>query len=101
MMDTLRPGFESGAYPAPAIAALYDLARGAEGYAAVARGTRGRIVLTMGEGFTKLIGEETDVLALRRQGVADGMKPLRTAGAIKIAAGATSVDEVLRAAPLA
>ncbi len=50
MMDTLRDGFESGAYPAPAIAASYPLERGAEGYAAVARGTRGRIVLTMHEG---------------------------------------------------
>jgi NADPH2:quinone reductase len=50
MMDALRPGFESGAYPAPSFAALYPLAQGAEGYAAVAHGTRGRIVLTMGEG---------------------------------------------------
>jgi NADPH:quinone reductase-like Zn-dependent oxidoreductase len=48
MMEALRPGFESGAYPAPAIAETYDLARGAEAYAAVARGTRGRVVLTMG-----------------------------------------------------
>lgn len=45
MMDELRPGFESGAYPAPSIAELYPLARGAEAYAAVARGTRGRVVL--------------------------------------------------------
>jgi NADPH:quinone reductase-like Zn-dependent oxidoreductase len=50
MMEVLRPGFEAGTYPAPAIAAAYDLARGAEAYAEVARGTRGRIVLTMGEG---------------------------------------------------
>ena len=50
MMEVLRPGFEAGTYPAPAIASTYDLARGAEAYAEVARGTRGRIVLTMGEG---------------------------------------------------
>lgn len=49
-MEALRPGFEAGTYPAPAIAAVYDLARGAEAYAEVARGTRGRVVLTMGEG---------------------------------------------------
>lgn len=47
LMDTLREGFEAGAFPAPAIAASFPLASGAEGYAAVARGTRGRIVLTM------------------------------------------------------
>ncbi|WP_237213416.1 zinc-binding dehydrogenase, partial [Falsiroseomonas oryziterrae] len=47
LMDALRPGFESGAYPAPVIAQLVPLSRGAEGYAAVARGTRGRIVLDM------------------------------------------------------
>lgn len=47
MMDALRPGFESGAYPAPAIAERHALADGAAGYASVARGTRGRVVLTM------------------------------------------------------
>lgn len=47
LMDTLRPGFETGAFPAPAIAELLPLAQGAAGYAAVARGTRGRIVLAM------------------------------------------------------
>lgn len=50
MMDALRAGFESGAYPAPAIAALHKLSDGAAAYEAVARGTRGRIVLTMAEG---------------------------------------------------
>jgi NADPH:quinone reductase-like Zn-dependent oxidoreductase len=50
MMDTLRPGFESGAFPAPAIATLLPLSRGAEGFAAVGRGTRGRVVLTMQDG---------------------------------------------------
>ena len=47
LMDTLRPGFEAGTYPPPPIAELVPLSRGAEGYAAVARGTRGRIVLDM------------------------------------------------------
>jgi NADPH:quinone reductase len=46
-MDALREGFETGRYPAPAIAARHALADGAAGYAAVAQGTRGRIVLTM------------------------------------------------------
>lgn len=47
LMDALRPGFEAGTYPAPAIAELVPLSRGSEGYAAVARGTRGRVVLDM------------------------------------------------------
>jgi len=47
LMDTLRPGFEAGTYPAPQIAELVPLSRGADGYAAVARGSRGRIVLDM------------------------------------------------------
>jgi NADPH:quinone reductase-like Zn-dependent oxidoreductase len=49
MMEALRPGFEDGTHPPPAIAAAYDLSRGPEAYAEVARGTRGRIVLTMGD----------------------------------------------------
>lgn len=49
MMEALRQGFEDGTHPAPAIAALYDLSRGPEAYADVARGTRGRVVLTMGD----------------------------------------------------
>jgi NADPH:quinone reductase-like Zn-dependent oxidoreductase len=47
MMDALRPGFEAGTYPPPAIAERHPLAEGAAGYASVARGTRGRVVLTM------------------------------------------------------
>lgn len=47
MMEALRPGFESGTYPAPVIAEAHPLAKGAEAYASVARGTRGRVVITM------------------------------------------------------
>ena len=50
MMDALRPGFESGAYPAPVIADRYGLAQAEAAYAAVARGTRGRVVLIMQPG---------------------------------------------------
>lgn len=48
LMEALRPGFESGAYHAPAIAEAHKLADGARAYASVARGTRGRVVITMG-----------------------------------------------------
>ncbi|MRV71311.1 type II/IV secretion system protein [Duganella sp. FT92W] len=63
-------------------------------------GYRGRTgiyeLLTVTENFSKLVQEETDIGALRRQSIADGMKPLRIAGAHKILEGATSSDEVLK-----
>jgi general secretion pathway protein E len=63
-------------------------------------GYRGRTgiyeLLTVSEGFTKLIAEETDLQALRRQSVADGMKPLRIAGALKVVEGVTTAEEILK-----
>ena len=63
-------------------------------------GYRGRTgiyeLLTITEDFTKLIGEDTDLHGLRQQSVADGMKPLRIAGAHKIIEGVTTADEVLK-----
>jgi general secretion pathway protein E len=46
-----------------------------------------------------LISAETDVSKLREQAMRDGMKPLRVSGALKIAAGLTTVEEVLKVAP--
>jgi general secretion pathway protein E len=63
-------------------------------------GFRGRTglyeLLTVSEGFTNMIGAETDLLALRAQAVKDGMKPLRIAGAYKILDGTTTAEEVLK-----
>jgi len=63
-------------------------------------GYRGRTgiyeLLTISEGFTGLIREETELQALRQQAVSDGMKPLRIAGAFKIAEGVTTAEEVLK-----
>ena len=63
-------------------------------------GYRGRTgiyeLLTVTEAFSAQVQEETDIAALRRQSIADGMKPLRIAGAYKIAEGATSAEEVLK-----
>jgi general secretion pathway protein E len=63
-------------------------------------GYRGRTgiyeLLTVSEGFTKLIAEETDLHALRQQSVADGMKPLRIAGALKVVEGVTTAEEILK-----
>lgn len=63
-------------------------------------GYRGRTgiyeLLTVTEAFTHLVGDETDLHALRRQSVIDGMKPLRIAGAMKIVEGVTTAEEVLK-----
>jgi len=63
-------------------------------------GYRGRTgvyeLLTISQPFSKLIKAETDIHALRQQSLADGMKPLRLAGALKVAEGATTVEEVLK-----
>src|SRR5690606_36281954 len=63
-------------------------------------GYRGRTglyeLLTVSQPFSKMIQAETDIHALRRQSIADGMKPLRLAGALKIVEGTTTVEEVLK-----
>jgi general secretion pathway protein E len=46
----------------------------------------------------KLIVENCDTSAIQRQAIKEGMKPLRLSGAEKVAAGLTSVEEVLRVA---
>jgi general secretion pathway protein E len=63
-------------------------------------GYRGRTgiyeLLTISEGFNALMKGNTDLQALRRQSILDGMKPLRVAGALKIIEGLTSAEEVLK-----
>jgi general secretion pathway protein E len=49
----------------------------------------------------RLITREADDRAIREQAFKDGMKPLRVSGAMKIAAGLTTADEVMKVAPLA
>jgi general secretion pathway protein E len=46
-----------------------------------------------------LVAEKADIAALREQAFKDGMKPLRISGAMKIAAGLTTIDEILKVAP--
>ncbi|NLD69049.1 MAG: type II/IV secretion system protein [Limnobacter sp.] len=66
-------------------------------------GYRGRTglyeLLTLDEGLRALMTEKPDLDAIRRHAMKGGLRPLRLAGAQKIAAGATTVEEVLRAAP--
>jgi len=47
ILDALAEGFLSGAYPPPVIAQAWPLADVAHAYAAVAAGTRGRVILTL------------------------------------------------------
>jgi general secretion pathway protein E len=56
-------------------------------------------LLTVSEAFKERVSKEPSVDALRRQGVADGMRPLRLAGALRIAEGMTTLEEVLTATP--
>ena len=63
-------------------------------------GYRGRTgiyeLLSVSEGFGKLMRGAGDLVALRQQSVLDGMKPLRIAGAMKVVEGVTTADEVLK-----
>jgi general secretion pathway protein E len=56
-------------------------------------------MLTMTPPLRRLVTTETDLQALTEQGYKEGMKPLRISGAAKIAAGQTTIDEVLKVAP--
>jgi general secretion pathway protein E len=56
-------------------------------------------LLTVSEAFKERVSREPAMGALCRQGVADGMRPLRLAGALRVAEGLTTLDEVLSATP--
>jgi general secretion pathway protein E len=66
-------------------------------------GYTGRIgiyeILLMTAGQRPLITAETDAALIREQAYRDGMKPLRIAAALKVAASVTTVDEVLKVTP--
>jgi len=46
-----------------------------------------------------LVSAGGDLIALREQAFKEGMKPLRISGAMKVGAGVTTIDEVLKVAP--
>jgi general secretion pathway protein E len=56
-------------------------------------------LLTTNEAFKSLIDQAPSIDALRRQAVTDGMRPLRLAGALRVAEGLTTMEEVLTATP--
>ncbi|MES2401612.1 MAG: ATPase, T2SS/T4P/T4SS family [Pseudomonadota bacterium] len=66
-------------------------------------GFRGRMglyeLLTVTEGFKEKVSNEPNIDALRRQAVSEGMRPLRLGGALKVAEGLTTIEEILAATP--
>ncbi len=66
-------------------------------------GYQGRIgiyeILLMSPELRKLITSSTDIARVREEAYREGMKPLRISGAMKIASGLTTLEEVMKAAP--
>jgi general secretion pathway protein E len=57
-------------------------------------------LLSVTESFKALVNKEADMTATRKQGIADGMRPLRLAAALRVADGTTTIEEVLTSTPL-
>ena len=56
-------------------------------------------LLVVTEGFKARVSADPGIDALRRQAVTDGMRPLRLAGALRVAEGLTVMEEVLTSTP--
>jgi general secretion pathway protein E len=57
-------------------------------------------VMPMSDTLAELIQADCDVAKLRRQAMKEGMRSLRLSGAQKVAAGITTIKEVLRVSPV-
>ncbi len=66
-------------------------------------GFRGRMglyeLLAVSEALKERITQSPSIEALRRQAVQDGMRPLRLAGALRVAEGVTTLEEVIATTP--
>jgi len=66
-------------------------------------GFRGRMglyeLLTVSESLKERIHQTPSIDQLRRQAVQDGMRPLRLAGALRVAEGLTTLEEVIASTP--
>ena len=66
-------------------------------------GYQGRVglyeILMLTPEFKKVLAAQGDLNDLREQAMREGTKPLRIAGAMKVAAGLTTIEEVLKVAP--
>jgi type IV pilus assembly protein PilB len=56
-------------------------------------------MMVMNPELRKAVADEVDLDVLRDKAFREGMKPLRISGAMKIAAGVTTLDEVMKVAP--
>ncbi|MCY7318870.1 MAG: GspE/PulE family protein [Ramlibacter sp.] len=56
-------------------------------------------LLTVTDAFREKVSNGPASGSLRKQAIADGMRPLRLAGALRVAEGVTTLDEVLTATP--
>ena len=56
-------------------------------------------LLVVTEAFKEKVNREPNSDALKRQAIADGMRPLRLAGALRVAEGVTVLEEVLASTP--
>ena len=56
-------------------------------------------LLGVAEPFKAQVTKEPNLTGLRRQAVMDGMRPLRLAGALRVAEGVTTIEGVLSATP--
>lgn len=87
----------------------WKIAAPARGYKAVGclecrnTGYRGREgiyeILLFTDALKDLITDKTDLVQLRQQAMREGMRTLRVSGAQKVAAGLTTIEEVMRVAP--
>ncbi len=66
-------------------------------------GFQGRVgiyeILLMSPELRKLVTSTTDIARVREIAYREGMKPLRISGAMKVAAGTTTLEEVIKVAP--
>jgi len=56
-------------------------------------------ILLLSPQIKRLVTESADVAGVRELAYKEGMKPLRISGAMKVAAGVTTLEEVLKVAP--
>jgi general secretion pathway protein E len=55
--------------------------------------------LVFSNAIKEIVAKGADLEPMRAQAYKEGMKPLRVSGALKVASGLTTIDEVLRTAP--
>jgi general secretion pathway protein E len=56
-------------------------------------------IMLFTDSIKELISDKTDLVQIRHQAMRDGMRTLRLSGAQKVAAGLTTIEEVMRVAP--